>query len=218
MSLSCVPYLYPTVADYTRKRMAKLLLNVCEYSLKYPCQNIWFHSPMCVLLSIMRCLQIIFLKLRWQYTTVLPFYTLWFEFQWTIKLTMEALMELNKWIFRYNIWLSRHLILYNMNKFHDNIVFQIDEKYSTLLFKCHFAHHFYIVVLCSYQRCVTLRYRSTHRSNKTCDDWIPMCRRNQPPTFMCQERRACGVSCEAMQGRDTIRRFPHSQTAFDEFL
>ena len=125
-----------------RERMAKLLLNVCEYSLKYPCQNIWFHSPMCVLLSIMRCLRIIFLKLGWQYTTVLPFYTLWFEFRWTIKLTMEALMGIKKRIFRYNIWLSRHLILYNMNKFHDNIVFQIDEKYLTLLFKCHFCSSF----------------------------------------------------------------------------
>ena len=51
-------------------------------------------------------------------------------------------MGMKKRIFRYNIWLSRHLILYNMNKFHDNIVFQIDEKYSTLLFKCHFRSSF----------------------------------------------------------------------------
>ena len=29
-----------------------------------------------------------------------------------------------------------------MNKFHDNIVFQIDEKYLTLLFKCHFCSSF----------------------------------------------------------------------------
>ena len=31
------------------------LLAVCGYSLVYRCQNTWFHSPLCVLLSIMRC-------------------------------------------------------------------------------------------------------------------------------------------------------------------
>ena len=51
-------------------------------------------------------------------------------------------MGLKKRIFRYNIWLSRHLILYNMNKFHDNIVFQIDDKYSTLLYKSNFRSSF----------------------------------------------------------------------------
>ena len=48
--------------------------------------------------------------------------------------------------------------LYNMNRFHDNRIFKIVEKYLTLLFKCHFCASFYNVVLCSYQRCVTLRF------------------------------------------------------------
>ena len=47
---------------------------------------------------------------------------------------------------------------YNRNRLHDTTVFQIVEKYLTLLSNITFGHHFYNAVLCSLQRCVTLRF------------------------------------------------------------
>ena len=43
--------------------------------------------------------------------------------------------------------------LYNMKRFHDNTVFQIVDSSNVT-----FVYNFIIAVLCSYQRCVTLRY------------------------------------------------------------
>ena len=105
--------------------------------------------------------------------------------------------------------------LYNMNRFHDNTVFEIVEKYSTLLLKCHFRASFYNCCIMFLSKvCDT---EILHRSNETYGNWNMMCHSYQPSTFMYQEL-ACGVSCEAMQGRDILRCFLHSGTAFDELL
>ena len=105
--------------------------------------------------------------------------------------------------------------LYNMNRFHDNRIFKIVEKYLTLLFKCHFRASFYNCCIMFLPKvCDT---EILHRSNETCGDWKIMCHSNRPCTFMYQEL-ACGVSCETMQGRDIWRCFTHSKTAFDELI
>ena len=117
------------------------------------------------------------------------------------------------WGFICNI--CRHVILYNMNRFHDNTVFQIVEKYSTLLLKCHFCASFYNCCIMFLPKvCDT---EILHRSNETYRHWKIMCHNNQPFNFMYQEL-ACGVSCETMQGRDILRCFTHSKTTFDKIL
>ena len=104
----------------------------------------------------------VMIKLIFPRFTISPWSPIESWYDWKIAVEILELWMVKSRIFFFSGIKEKSFYIqhfsYNMSRVHDNTVFEIVEKYLTLLFKCHFRAWFYNVLFCSYRRCVTLRF------------------------------------------------------------